>query len=291
MPNLQDIRARIASIGKTRKVVSAMKMVSAAKLARSTQAIQSARPYAERMQQVLASVTGGVEADAHPLLVPREAVRRLDLVVFTSDRGLCGPYNANVSRYAARLIGERREAGVEQVSLVPVGRKGGEFLHKRRLGEIVRGFTGLSTVRPAHASEIAEFLMARYLAGESDEVVLVYANFASALTQRPAHTALLPVVPDVETPGSEPATAVAYEVEPSPEALLALLVPRAVEFAVFRALLENQAGEHGARMTAMDSATNNTTELIHSLTLEYNKARQAAITAELVEIVSGAEAL
>jgi F-type H+-transporting ATPase subunit gamma len=281
----REIRKRILGIKKTQKITRAMKLVSAAKFSRAQGAIQAARPYAQKLAQVLASVASGVESDAHPLLTARTPVRKVDVVVFTSDRGLCGAYNTNIVKYAERMIAKRRPE-VESISIISVGRKGGDLLRSRRAAPVAHRWTGLTRVEPAMATEIAQFLTERYLSGAADEVVLVYSEFVSALTQRPGAQVLLPLKP--------PAAAAAgpvYSVEPGPEQLLSVLVPRAVEFAVFRALLENQAGEHGARMTAMESATSNTTELIRSYTLDFNKARQAAITAELVEIVSGAEAL
>ncbi len=284
MATLRDIRNRISSVKKTQKITSAMKMVSTAKLARATNAIRAARPYAEKIREVLAAVASGVEADVHPLLTAREKVRRLDVVLFTSDRGLCGAYNSNLIKHAERLI-RRRQPGLEAVAVVSVGRKGGDYFRRRSYGEIPRSWSGLGKVTPAQASEIAAYLMQRYLDGETDEVVLVYSVFQSALTQTPGDQVLIPVTPEAAE------QTLSYEAEPSPEKLLGLLVPRAVEFAVFRALLENQAGEHGARMTAMENATSNTEELIQTLTLDYNKVRQAAITAELCEIVGGAEAL
>jgi F-type H+-transporting ATPase subunit gamma len=284
LATLRDIRKRISAVTKTQKITRAMKLVAAARFARAQAAIRAARPYAEKLRSVLSSVAAGVSTDAHALLAPRERVRRLDLVVFTSDRGLCGAYNANVSRYAERLAGERG-AELDEVRIIPVGRKAEEFFKRRKGAQLVEGWSLLGTVQPGHAQDIATRLIERYLSGETDEVALVYAEFQSALTQRPCHQTLLPLAPDdLEETRS-------YEVEPDPARLLALLVPRAVEFSIYRALLENQAGEHGARMTAMESATNNTEELIRSLTIDFNKARQASITAELIEIVSGADAL
>jgi F-type H+-transporting ATPase subunit gamma len=280
----REIRKRILGIKKTQKITRAMKLVSAAKFSRAQAAITAARPYAQKLSQVLASVASGVDPDAHPLLTPREPVRKVDVVVFTSDRGLCGAYNTNIVKYAERMIVKRRPA-LESISIVSVGRKGGDVLRSRRTAPIERRWSGVARVESSMATEIAEFLIERYLSGAADEIVLVYSEFVSALTQRPGHHVLLPLKPPAAGTGT------VYQVEPGPEQLLRVLVPRAVEFAVFRALLENQAGEHGARMTAMESATSNTTELIRSYTLEFNKARQAAITAELVEIVSGAEAL
>ncbi|MFQ5514351.1 MAG: ATP synthase F1 subunit gamma [Myxococcota bacterium] len=283
MATLRDIRNRITAVEKTQKITRAMKMVAAAKLARAQNAINAARPYAEKMQALLASVASGADPDAHRLLVRRESVRKLDVVLFTSDRGLCGAYNANLIKHAERLSVSRRPE-LDSLALIPVGRRGGEYF-QRRGAAVPRHWEGLRTITPEFAAEIADYLIERFESGEADEVVLVYSEFQSALTQHPGDEILLPVQP------GESHLQRVYEMEPGPEALLGMLVPRAVEFAVFRALLENQAGEHGARMTAMDNATNNTEELIRTLTLDFNKARQAAITSELVEIVSGAEAL
>ena len=284
MANLRDIRKRIGAVEKTQKITRAMKMVSAAKLNRAINAVVAARPYADKIREVLGAVSSGVDPDANPLLVKREPVRRLDVVVFTSDRGLCGAFNANIIKRAEALI-LRRRPGLEAVHVIPVGRKGGDYFRRRDYGEIPRVWAGVGAVMQGVAQEIADLLMGRYREGETDEVVLVYSEFLSALSQRPTDRVLLPVRPD------EPGEPVRYEMEPRADRLLRLLVPSAVEFTVFRALLETRAGEHGARMTAMDNATNNTEELIRTLTLDYNKARQAAITAELLEIVSGAEAL
>jgi F-type H+-transporting ATPase subunit gamma len=281
--NLKAIRVRITSVRKTQKITKAMKMVSAAKLARAQQAVQATRPYAAKLRQVLGSVAAGVDADAHALLARRE-VRRLDVVVFTSDRGLCGAFNTNVVKTAQRLIAERR-AGLEGVTLVGVGRRGADFFRKRGFPS-ARTWMGLAMPTPENSVEVAALLMQRFLSGETDQVALVYGEFKSAVTQTPRVDLLLPFTPEQAAEGAS-----AYAVEPSPEELLGLILPRAVEFAVFRAMLETAASEHGARMSAMDAATNNCAEVIRSLTLDMNKARQAAITQELSEIVGGAEAL
>jgi F-type H+-transporting ATPase subunit gamma len=247
----------------------------------------AARPYAEKLREVLGTVGSGVEEDVHPLITARSPVRNLEIVLFTSDRGLCGGYNANLIKHAISVINARADE-VENISVVGVGRKGRDALGKDRRVSVEKSWTGLGAVQLAQAREIGAYLMQRYRDEEIDEAVLVYSEFLSPLTQKPRHERLLPVSAAEE---SEEAGAASYEIEPSAEELLGLLVPRTVEFGVFRALLENQAGEHGARMTAMDSATKNTEELIDTLTLQMNKARQAAITAELVDIVTGAEAL
>ncbi len=284
MATLRDIRKRITVVKKTQKITRAMKLVAAARFSRAQAAISAARPYAQKLLSMLSSVAAGVESDAHPLLAPRESVKTLDVVVFTSDRGLCGAYNTNINKHAESLIRARREY-LDEVRVIPVGRKVREYFQRRSDAVLIRGFENLGTVVPERAAEIGQLLIDRYLRGESDEIVLVYSEFLSALAQRPGHETLLPLAPDSDD------DAPTYEVEPDATRLLATLVPRAVEFAIFRALLENQAGEHGARMTAMDSATSNTEELIRTLTIDFNKARQASITAELVEIVGGAEAL
>jgi F-type H+-transporting ATPase subunit gamma len=284
---LQEIRKRIVGVEKTQKITKAMKTVSAAKLGRATRAIHAARPYAEKIREVMAAISAGVDPDAHPLLVAQESPRRLDVVVFTSDRGLCGAFNHNIIKRAEELI-VARQPRLDAVSVIPVGRKGAEYFRRHSYGELPREWIGLGQASQDNAREIAELLMERYESGETDEVVLVFAEFQSALTQHPREQRLLPMVPE---PRDAPVESVVYATEPDPESLLRLLVPRAVEFGIFRALLESQAGEHGARMTAMDNATSNTAELIETLTLTFNKARQAEITAELVEIVGGAEAL
>jgi F-type H+-transporting ATPase subunit gamma len=282
--DLRDIRKRIGSIVKTQKITRAMKMVSAAKFNRATNAVLAARPYAAKIREVLAAVSSGLDPEVHPLLVARDPVRRLEVVVFTSDRGLCGSFNASIIKRAEALIARRRPE-LEAVTVVAVGKRGFDYFRRHFDGEVSRSWTGMATVTQDQAHEIAEYLTERYREGQTDEVLLVYSRFVSALSQEPVDQPLLPVRPAAAT------SPVRYEMEPAPEPLLGLLIPRAVEFSVFRALLENQAGEHGARMTAMDNATNNTEELIRTLTLDYNKARQAEITAELVEVVSGAEAL
>jgi F-type H+-transporting ATPase subunit gamma len=268
---LQEIRKRIVGVEKTQKITKAMKTVSAAKLGRATRAIHAARPYAEKIREVMAAISAGVDPDAHPLLVPRESPRRLDVVVFTSDRGLCGAFNHNIIKRAEELI-VARQPRLDAVSVIPVGRKGAEYFRRHSYGELPREWIGLGQASQDNAREIAELLMERYESGETDEVVLVFAEFQSALTQHPREQRLLPMVPE---PRDAPVESVVYATEPDPESLL----------------LESQAGEHGARMTAMDNATSNTAELIETLTLTFNKARQAEITAELVEIVGGAEAL
>jgi F-type H+-transporting ATPase subunit gamma len=287
---LRDIRRRIRSRQKTMQITSAMRMVSAAKLRRAQDAILAARPYAMQLWATMYEIGRRDPELVHPLLQPHDRKRSLELLVITSDRGLCGAFNANVLKAAQAAIAER--AGeFEQVSVATVGRKGTDFWKRRRAPE--RSWLSGVADNYALGREIAEHLAARYEQGAVDEVLIIGSEFVSALTQQPRTIRLLPFAPEQsrlreypEDAGAEP-----FTIEPDPKTLLATLVPRALEFTLYRVLLENQAGEHAARMTAMESATRNAEELISSLTLQFNRARQAVITKELVEIVSGAEAL
>jgi F-type H+-transporting ATPase subunit gamma len=286
MARIREIRARVVAIKKTQKITSAMKMISAARLARAQQAAEASRAYGRKLAEVFASVASGIEADAHPLLARREGARKLDVVLFTSDRGLCGAFNANLIKAAQAVIANRRSE-FNSIAVVCVGRRGRDYVRRRRL-ESPRAWTGISLPNAENAREIGEYLVERFLSGASDEVMLVYARFVSAMRQEPTVTTVLPVLAAGD---ANAAPALPYEIEPDPQSLLAALLPSVVQFAVLRALLENSASEHGARMSAMESATENTRELIRSLTLDMNKARQTQITTELTEIVAGAEAL
>ena len=286
MPSLKDIRRRIGSVKKTQQITRAMRMVAAAKLRRAQEAIESARPYAERMHDTLVEVAAS-QGSEHPLLAARENPSRVDVVVISSDRGLCGAFNSNVLKRAEIEIVTRVRV-VEQVSIITVGRKSSEFFLRRRAQQITNRVAGITRVDYGHAQEIAAALSGRFLSGETDEVWLVHSEFVSTITQRPRVVKLLPLAPEPSELASDRRP---FTIEPDAETLLALLVPKALEVEIFRALLDNQAGEHAARMTAMESATRNTEDMINRLTLQYNRARQAAITKELVEIVSGAEAL
>lgn len=296
MASLKDIKRRIGSVEKTQQITSAMRMVAAAKLRRAQDAIIAARPYAQKMFATLGEIGRRQKEADHPLLQEHAQARTLEVVVVTSDRGLCGAFNGNAIKRAEREIAQRGPA-FGQVVVSTAGRKAREFFQRRRA--IVQSFEGGAGT--AAAAEIAEHLAGRYESGEIDGALLIYNEFVSALTQRPRADVLLPLSAEREiaesaesvgAPKSESGGGAApYEIEPSARGLLAVLVPQALEFAIYRALLENQAGEHAARMAAMESATRNTEELIRNLTLQFNRVRQAAITRELVEIVSGAEAL
>ena len=282
MPALIDIRRRIRSVKSTQQITKAMKMVSAAKLRRAQEAMFAARPYARKMMEVLNGVASRATPDAHPLLQERGHDKVL-LVVITADKGLCGAFNANIVRTAARFVADRRDGDV-QLSLV--GRKGRDFF-RRRTVKVRSERVGFQPLRYQAARELAQELIEAFTSGEVDQVFLVYNEFKSVIQQRLVIDRLLPIERHAVRP-QEPGLDYVYE--PAPSAIFATLLPKHVEVQVWKALLESQAAEHGARMTSMDAATNNASEMIDRLTLYMNKVRQAAITKEIIEVVSGAGA-
>lgn len=285
MATLKAIRRRIGSIRNTQQITKAMKMVSAAKLRRAQEAVLQARPYAEKMATLLENLSARVSAEAHPLLMGREE-KRVHLLLLTSDRGLCGGYNANLIRAAEGFIRSHGPEIVIHLSLV--GRKGADYF-RRRKAEITDRYLNVWTSPPEElAAELAEKMIGRFLREESDGAYILYSHFRSALSQVPTLEKLIPVAAEEEGTEGQPTD---YLFEPGVEALLSSLLPKVVEMGIYRALLEASASEHGARMTAMDSATTNAAEMIGSLTLQMNRARQASITKELLEVVSTAEAL
>lgn len=287
MANLRAIRKRISSVKSTQQITRAMKMVSAAKLRRAQDGINAARPYARKMREVVTAVAARAGGDAHPLLTPREG-KRLALLVVTSDRGLAGSFNAGLTRAVHRFLNERR-GEYEEVTLFVVGRKGRDFFRRREI-PIRKEYLGvLGSVSRRHAETVANDLVGGFLAGEFDEVQIAFNEFRSAISQVVRFEKMFPIA--LESSGKTGGDDVDYLYEPSREEILAILLPKYVETMIFRVLLESVAGEHGARMTAMDSATNNAVDMISRLTLQMNRARQATITTELTEIVSGAEAL
>jgi F-type H+-transporting ATPase subunit gamma len=287
MATLKAIRKRISSVRNTQQITKAMKMVSAAKLRRAQEAAVAARPYAEKMTELLKNVAARVAIEAHPLLQTREE-KKIDLVLFTSDRGLCGGYNANLIRAAEAFI--RRHAPDKEVELTLVGRKGADHFRRRRAPIADRYLNVLATAPDELAAAIGQKLISRFINRETDAVYILYSHFRSALSQVPTLEKLLPVSLS-ETNAAEAQQLTEYLYEPGIEQLLASLLPRITDVAVQRALLEATASEHGARMTAMDSATSNASKMIGSLNMQMNRARQASITRELMEIVGTAEAL
>jgi F-type H+-transporting ATPase subunit gamma len=290
VPSLRDIRNRITSVKSTRQITKAMKMVAAAKLRRAQDAVLKTRPYATMLDRGLKRVVARAVADeaaVHPLLAPRQP-KVAEVVVITSDRGLAGGFNSNVIRRTQRFLTEQGD-GFEKVELATIGRKAKDFLRARKLG-VRKDFPGVHQgLTYLKAEAIANEYVARWLDGHVDAVYLCYNEFKSAIAQTPVVVQLLPIAPMA---AEEAATAgVDFKYEPSREGLLEVLLPRHVAMQVWRALLESAASEHGARMSAMESATKNAEEMIAALTLQYNRARQAYVTKELMEIVGGAEAL
>jgi F-type H+-transporting ATPase subunit gamma len=297
MASLSFIRTRIRSVRNTQKITKAMKLVSAAKLRRAQDAVVRARPYAQMLNEVLSSLAHE-QADTehpHPLMAVRE-VKRVEVVLLTSDRTLCGGFNANVIRRAQRFVTEEGPK-LEKLQFSTIGRRGRDYAKKRgfNIRKDYAGFFG--RLRFQMAKEISDDLIAEYQSGQLDAVYLLYTEFKSAIVQQITLAQLLPIQPKAK-PQEKPQQKAEggfitpeHLFEPSRQGVLEQLLPRQLAIQVWRALLESEASEHGARMTAMDSATKNASEMIGGLTLQYNRARQAAITKELMEIVSGAEAL
>lgn len=306
MASLRDIRKRIRSVKNTRQITKAMKMVSAAKLRKAQDAIIAARPYAQMLDQIIADLAArsGDQEMAHPLLTARP-IKRAEVVLLTSDRGLAGGFNSNVIRRANRFLYEH--SALESVRFSTVGRKGHDYFRNR--GQTIRkDFGGLyQRLSYLSAKSVAEELTASFLNGEVDAVYVIYNEFISAISQKIVVSQMLPLqtfgpaaAAPAATPGAltapgtsaaPPATLVDFKYEPSRQDVLDRLVPQAVSIKLYRALLESVASEHGARMSAMENATSNATDMIGKLSLHYNRTRQAVITKELMEIVSGAEAL
>jgi F-type H+-transporting ATPase subunit gamma len=291
MPNLLDIRRRLKSVKNTQQITKAMKMVSAAKLKRAQERVITARPFANKMTEVLGAIASRTEENFHHPLLDARGDERYLIVVVTADKGLCAAFNTNLIKAAQAFI---REHSGKQIELLPVGRKGRDFFRRRQfnlVGEYV-GLTGKGRVEFSEALELARDVIKRFEADEEiDKVFIIYNEFKSVMQQRVVIEQLLPVAREAEKESTDSPNLVEYVYEQPPSQIFSQLLPRMVETQVFRALLESVASEHGARMTAMDSASKNAKELIDSLTLNMNRVRQAAITNEIIEIVSGAAAL
>jgi len=286
MASLKAVRTRIASVKSTQKITSAMKLVAAAKLRRAQDAMVAARPYAHTLADITAEVAARAGGESHPLLQQRDP-RRVVVVAITSDRGLCGGFNSNICRAAQRWGKEKIQAGeADEVTYLVVGRKGRDYFRRRHLPmkRELPGPTGNTAIQCA--KDLAATLTDDFLNGRVDSVLLFYNQFHSVVSQRVTTLPLLPVVPSASGRGGQD-----FLYEPSKNEILDWILPLYVEMEIHAVLLESVASEFGARMTAMENATKNATEMIDRLTLQYNRARQAAITKELMEIVGGAEAL
>ena len=290
MATLRDIQNRIRAVNNTQKITKAMKMVAAAKLKKVQSRMLDLRPYADKMHDVLISLARGADREAHPLLAFRSR-KTVEILVITSDRGLCGAFNANILKGAQSRIDDYKKEGFE-VSVSTVGKKARDYF-KRRDISVRNSWTGISgNVRYASAQEIANDIKDSYINETIDEVTIVYNAFKSMVAQTITMTKLLPLAPVEEgEENSAEAEAADYIYEPSVEAIFDTLIPKNVDIQIFRALLESSAAEEAARMSAMENATQSCDEMVDKLTLQFNKARQASITAELMDIVGGVEAL
>jgi F-type H+-transporting ATPase subunit gamma len=284
MASLKAIRRRISSVQNTQKITKAMKMVSAAKLRRAQDAATSSRPYAEKLTAMLSNVAARVGTGSHPLLQSRDDVKSIHLLLITADRGLCGGYNANLIRKTSAFLNEQ---GLDRVRITCVGRRGFDFFKKRGVSIADKHINLFGGMTHELGQTLSEGLQKEFIAGETDAVYLIYNQFKSALVQTPVVERILPLQPEVE----QEAVLTDYLYEPEAGQLLDRLLRQYITVVIYRAFLEATASEHGARMTAMDSATSNASDMIDRLTLDMNRARQAGITKELMEIVGGAEAL
>ncbi len=295
MASLKDLKNRIASVKATQKITKAMQMVAAAKLRRAEQAAQAARPYAERMETVLANLSNALKGQegGPPLMVGTGSDQRHLLIVCTADRGLCGGFNSAIVK-AARIHLRRLLADGKDVKIICVGKKGYDQLrrdHAERIIEVIE-LREAKTVGFVHAERIGQKVLGMFEAGEFDVATLIYSEFKSVISQVPTAQQIIPAqIPEDAPSMEEQLGGAVYEYEPDEEEILADLLPLNVTTQILKALLENAASEQGARMSAMDNATRNAGEMIDKLSLEYNRTRQAQITTELIEIISGAEAL
>jgi F-type H+-transporting ATPase subunit gamma len=288
MPSLIDLRRRVRAVKNTQQITKAMKMVAASKLRRAQERMSNARPYAQQMQRVLASLASRVDPSAHPLLAIREpdAASRTLVIIVTADKGLCGSFNTNIIKAGAMFVTESRQV----CALGLVGRKGRDFFGRRGFEVMYEEVGIFQKLVYGHAQTIAQHAIDAFTSGEVDRVVLIYNEFKSVMTQRVVVDQLLPIARgDVDTAVSP--NQIDYLYEPSAQEIFNQLLPRYVEVQVYRSLLESNAAFFAAQMTAMDTASKNATDMIASLTLYMNKVRQAAITREIIEVVSGAQAL
>ena len=294
MPSLKDLKIRIESVKSTRKITKAMQMVAAAKLRRAQEAAEAGRPYAERFNAVMAGLAASVgDSDTAPKLLRGTGKEDVHLlVVMTAERGLCGGFNANIAKLARARADELQGKG-KTVKILTVGKKGRDAL-KREYGDLFVGHIDLSEVKRvgySDAQDIARDILGRFDADEFDVATIFFSRFQNVVTQIPTAQQIIPAAFEAEEEGGDQGATTLYDYEPSEEAILADLLPKGVATAIFSALLENGASEQGARMSAMDNATRNAGEMIEKLTIEFNRSRQAVITNELIEIISGAEAL
>jgi F-type H+-transporting ATPase subunit gamma len=293
MANLKEIRTRIASVKSTRQITSAMKMVSAAKLKKAQDAIMQIKPYTEKLQDILSRIVANLKSDVENIYAQSRDEERILLVLITSNRGLCGAFNSNAIKAAIHraLNDYSNQMMAGQVEFVTIGKSGYDFLRKKGYKILFNGSDLYDNLDFEHVRPVAEKIMELYVDGEFDHVDLVYNQFKNAATQILTEEQFLPIKMEELSDGDTDRKFVDYIFEPSKDYIVRELIPRTLKLQFYKALLDSHAAEHGARMTAMHKATDNATELVKELNLQYNKARQATITTEILEIVSGAEAL
>lgn len=287
MPGIMDIKRKIKSVQNTQKITKAMKMVSAARMRKAEEAMVNARSYANKIYELVSSMAEKVEAESHPFLTPRSEVKNICLAIITSDRGLCGAFNSNVIKKTAAFVKENPGMNIK---LVAVGKKGYDIFKRREIDILSKYVTFGGKITYNDATEIGDRLVDYYMNEDADEIYIIHNEFKSTAYQVAKVTKLLPL--SIEEKAEAPAEGtVDYIYEPKAEALMKEILPRYINFTIYFSMLESVAGEHGARMIAMDNASRNAGELIGKLTLSFNKARQATITTEILDIVNGAEAL
>lgn len=293
MASLKEVRARIASINSTQQITKAMKMVAAAKLRRAQDNITQLRPYAQKLRQMLGTVSAGAEVASESLYKQERSVQRALLIVVTSDRGLCGAFNTNAVKGALALIEEKyaSQARSGNVEIMAIGKKGGEAFNRRGFKVNTAHVDIFGSLNFAAVREAAEEAMEGFVTGRYDVVEVIYNEFRNAALQIVRTEQMLPIVATKAPAGSAPAAVTNYIFEPSEDEIVTELIPKTIKIQLYKAVLDSNASEHGARMTAMDKATENAGELLKELRLVYNRTRQAAITTEILEIVGGAEAL
>ena len=289
MATLRDILRKIGAVKKTQQITRAMNMVAAAKLKNTQGRMENFEPYVAKFSEVLGNLAGRIDPEIHPLLIKKELVSRVELLHFSSDRGLCGSFNANTINVAEKWIREQQGNG-RDYGLTPVGRKGRDYFGKRGFNITASHVQVYGKIDISFVNRMAGDFINRYMTDEIDELHMIYTRFVNMGKQEPTLVKLIPIEPPQSEEGTEE-MAEEYLYEPSAGELLIELLPKHISIQIFNALLQNEVSEHAARMSAMDNATKNCGEMVENLTLVYNKARQAAITAELMDIVGGAEAI